>query len=76
MATDPRLPNTAHLRRINVDVPEELAYWSKALGVSRYHLRKIVTRVGPMVSDVYYALGLREWDFPKHPKDSSQQDLS
>jgi hypothetical protein len=72
VANDPQPPNIAHSRRINIDAPEELACWSKALGISSYHLRKIITRVGPMVSDVYYALGLREWDFPKPPIDSSR----
>lgn len=53
--------------RINPEDPEDLARWAASLGVSPYHLLKIIKRVGPVVGDIYYALGLRKWEIPKSP---------
>jgi hypothetical protein len=52
--------------RIDSKSPEDVAAWAKELGVSAYHLRKIMTRVGAELKDIYYALGLRPWEIPKH----------
>jgi len=38
--------------RINVDAKDELAYWSKLLGVSEDELRAVVRRVGNSVEAV------------------------
>lgn len=53
------------LNRIDASSADEVARWAAELGVSAYHLRKIICRVGPMLSDIYYALGLREWEIPR-----------
>jgi hypothetical protein len=52
--------------RIDSKSPEEVAAWARELGVSAYHLRKIMARVGAELKDIYYALGLRPWEIPKH----------
>ena len=51
--------------KIDAKSPENVAAWAKELGVSAYHLRKIMARVGPELKDIYYALGLRPWELPK-----------
>jgi hypothetical protein len=51
--------------RINAASREEVAAWARELGVSPYHLRKVMSRVGPVLTDIYYALGLRPWEIPK-----------
>jgi hypothetical protein len=43
-------------KRININEPYELAYWSETLGVSAEKLRETVRHVGPMASDVRQAL--------------------
>ena len=55
----------AATNRINPKCPDDIGRLARDLGVSPYHLSKIVNRVGPMLSDIYYALGLREWEIPK-----------
>jgi hypothetical protein len=52
--------------RINAKSPEDVAAWARELGVSAYHLGKIMARVGPELKEIYYALGLRPWELPKH----------
>jgi hypothetical protein len=52
--------------RIDVSTPELLAYWSNELGVSGFHLKKIIAKVGPRLTDVCYALGLRKWEDPRY----------
>jgi hypothetical protein len=42
--------------RINLSQDHEVAYWTKALGVSAEELERVVKRVGPMVDDVRRAL--------------------
>ena len=37
---------------INVSAKDEVAYWSKLLGVSEEELRATVERVGPQIEDV------------------------
>ncbi len=59
--------------RINGKSPEDVAAWASELGVSAYHLHKIMARVGPELKEIYYALGLRPWEHPKHePKPPGQ----
>ena len=43
--------------RINVHENHEVAYWTKALGVSAEELRKAVEAVGPMADAVRKHLG-------------------
>jgi hypothetical protein len=65
----------AHLRgRINPASPEDVSAWAHELGVSSYHLRKIITRVGPVLTDIYHALGLRPWEIPKRHPTTSRGD--
>ena len=40
------------MRRLNVNEPYELAYWTKELGVSEKTLREAVAKVGVMVTAV------------------------
>ena len=47
----------ADAERINVNEDYEVAYWTKALGVSEEKLRDTVKRVGVMARDVREALG-------------------
>jgi hypothetical protein len=51
--------------RIDHKSREDVAAWAHELGVSAYHLRKIMARVGNELKDIYHALGLRPWEFPK-----------
>lgn len=51
--------------RIDASRPEELAEWARVLGVSAHHLNKVVKHVGPDLTDVFHALGLRAWEIPK-----------
>ncbi len=46
-------------RRINVDEPPEVRYWTAALEVSEQELRDLVEKVGPMVVDVREAVAGR-----------------
>jgi len=46
-------------RRINVDEPPEVRYWTAAFGVSEEELRSLIKRVGPMVVDVREAVARR-----------------
>jgi hypothetical protein len=51
--------------RINPASPDEIAALAKDLGVSAYHLHKVIRRVGPVLTDIYHALGLRAWEIAK-----------
>ena len=50
---------------MNPNSAEELAALAEELGVSSYHLSKVIRRVGPVLGDIYHALGLRAWEIPK-----------
>jgi hypothetical protein len=52
MADDKKNRGPADRARINVNEPYEVAYWTKALGVSEKALRAAVAEVGVMVTDV------------------------
>lgn len=52
MADDPTKAGSADRQRINVHQTHELAYWTKALGVSEETLRSAVQQVGVMAEDV------------------------
>ena len=43
-------------RRIYLHEPDEVRYWTEALGVSEQELRDLVEEVGPMAVDVREAL--------------------
>jgi hypothetical protein len=43
--------------RIDIEKPTELKAWAARLGVSEYHLRWTVEKVGPAVRDVALDLG-------------------
>ena len=60
--------------RINPKSPEEVAALARELGVSSYHLSKVISRVGPVLSDIYHALGLRAWEIPKRAAKPEQSD--
>lgn len=60
------LTNPSTGDRINPKSAAEIAELAEELGVSAYHLSKVVNRVGPMLGDIYHALGLRPWDIPKN----------
>jgi hypothetical protein len=51
--------------RINPNSAEEVTALAAELGVSPYHLSKVIRRVGPVLGDIYHALGLRAWEIPK-----------
>lgn len=38
--------------RINVNQEHEVAYWTKALGVTKERLREAVDKAGPLAKDV------------------------
>jgi len=46
-------------KRINVNEPWELRYWTKWMGVSEAQLKQAVKSVGPMVMKVKIYLGVR-----------------
>lgn len=52
MADDKKNRGPADRARINVNEPYEIAYWTKALGVSEKTLRDAVAKVGVMVTAV------------------------
>lgn len=59
------MPDNLNIRRpldakkINVNEPWELDYWTKTLKVTPERLRLAVKAVGPMVDDVKRHLGVR-----------------
>ena len=57
MADDPTNRGSQDRKRINVNEPHEVRYWTQALGVSEAELRESVKRVGVMADDVKRALG-------------------
>ncbi len=62
--------------RINPGSPEEITALARKLNVSAYHLHKIVTRVGPVLSDIYHALGLRDWEIARMAAPQNAPDVS
>jgi len=61
--SDSNLPGARD--RIDPASPDEIAALARELGVSAYHLHKVVTRVGPFRRDIYHALGLRDWEIAR-----------
>ena len=57
MPDDTTNRGAADRARINVHESHEVAYWTKALGVSAEELRKAVEAVGPMADAVRKHLG-------------------
>lgn len=57
MADDTTNRGSQDRKRINVNEPHEVRYWTQALGVSEAELRESVKRVGVMADDVKRALG-------------------
>lgn len=57
MADDTTQRGAADRTRINLKEEHEVAYWTKALGVSREQLQAAVQKVGVMASDVRRNLG-------------------
>jgi hypothetical protein len=57
MADDTTNRGSQDRKRINVNEPHEVRYWTQALGVSEAELRDSVKRVGVMADDVKRALG-------------------
>ena len=49
---DNKTKQAADRRRIDVDEPYELGYWSRKFGVSVQRLSETIQMVGPMVDDV------------------------
>ena len=62
--------------RINPESPDDIAALARELNISAYHLHKVVTRVGPMLSDIYHALGLRDWEIARIVAPQDAQDPS
>jgi hypothetical protein len=58
MSDNPLEPGPQAYDRINVNVESELAYWTRALGVTREQLSKAIEEVGPGVLDIKKRLGL------------------
>ena len=57
MADDTTNRGSQDRKRINVNEPHEVRYWTHALGVTEAELRESVKRVGVMADDVKRALG-------------------
>jgi hypothetical protein len=57
MADDTTNRGSQDRKRINVNEPHEVRYWTQALGISEAELRESVKRVGVMAEDVKRALG-------------------
>ena len=57
MADDTTNRGSQDRKRINVNEPHEVRYWTQALGISETELRESVKRVGVMADDVKRALG-------------------
>ena len=57
MADDPTNRGGQDRDRINVNQPHEVAYWTKALGVTEAELRQAVAAVGDRADAVRKQLG-------------------
>jgi hypothetical protein len=55
--TKPEQPDRS---KINMDRPNEVKYWTRALGVSREELQKAVDKVGNAAASVRKQLGNRQ----------------
>jgi hypothetical protein len=51
-------PGPQDYDRINVLVEAELAYWTKAFGVTREQLAAAIQQVGPRIPDLRKVLGV------------------
>ncbi len=60
MADDPKKTGSQDRLRINVHETHEVAYWTKALGVSHEELVDLVKQHGVMAADIRRALGKRD----------------
>ncbi len=61
MVDDPTKSGPADRSRINIHQAHEVAYWTKALGVSEQRLREAVAAVGVMAADVRAHLGVSKY---------------
>lgn len=52
MADDPTKRAPQDAQRISLGEPHEVAYWTKALGISKQELERAVKAAGPMAGDV------------------------
>ncbi|MFL1463500.1 DUF3606 domain-containing protein [Roseococcus sp. DSY-14] len=52
MADDPTKRSPQDAQRISLSEAHEVAYWTKALGVTKEQLAEAVKAVGPMAKDV------------------------
>ncbi len=52
MADDPTKRAPQDAQRISLSEPHEVAYWTKALGVTKAELEAAVKAAGPMAKDV------------------------
>ncbi len=52
MADDPTKRGPEDAQRISLSEPHEVAYWTKALGVTKEQLEAVVKSAGPMAKDV------------------------
>jgi len=59
MSDDLKIKRPLDAKKVNVNEPWELDYWTKTLNVSGDRLRQSVRAVGPMVDDVKRHLGIR-----------------
>lgn len=59
MSDNLKIKRPLDAKKINVNEPWELDYWTKTLNVSADRLRQAVRAVGPMVDDVKRHLGIR-----------------
>lgn len=59
MSDNLKIKRPLDAKKINVNEPWELDYWTKTLNVSADRLRQGVRAVGPMVDDVKRYLGIR-----------------
>lgn len=59
MSDNLKIKRPLDAKKINVNEPWELDYWTKTLNVSADRLRQAVRAAGPMVDDVKRHLGIR-----------------
>lgn len=59
MSDNLKIKRPLDAKKINVNEPWELDYWTKTLNVSADRLRQAVRAAGPMVDDVKRHLGIQ-----------------
>ena len=57
MADDRNVRSGQDLYQIDLSQPQEVAYWTKALGINEELLRRVVAEVGDRVDAVLQRLG-------------------